>query len=352
MKDMTETTDPSMGSIVDRRGIYYTTILSHTVSTDGKRMICGLKSAKLALFDIQMIVKQNVDFDNKSLDGHDLEALEPLRRPQNIVDTSSPVYSVAALADKSEFVVGGKGEVQGWHTTDDNKLVKEWTIGLSSADCMVNAMATTDQMIFTGCGDNNVYGFDAETHKQTVRLNGHKDYVNCLQVASDGQTLYSGAEDGYVMVWDLRRGQKSVAQITPYQTADLSRPKYGKWIGALTLSSNNWLICGGGPHLGLWHLGSMSYATKFDTESAANVVVAHNDYIISGGNAAKLEIWELNGELKSTIPTSAADIFSINAHHYDSNELGIKELISGAGMSYRVDICTNWKYKDFELLVY
>jgi THO complex subunit 6 len=243
------------------------------------------------------------------------------------------------------------GQLQGWFIRD-NKLAKDWSITLSSNTCMVNTIAATDERIFTGCGDHQIYGFDAESHKQIHRLNEHKDYVNCIELSADGHMLYSGGEDGAVLVWDLRCGQKSVSQIYPHRTGDLSRPTYGKWIGALTLATNNWLICGGGPHLAVWHLNTMSYSTKFDAQSTANVVVAHNDYYISGGSDSSLHFWELNGELKSTIPTSAPDVFSISAHHYKDSEFGIKELISGAGMSYKVDICANWKYKDFSLLVY
>ena len=216
---------------------------------------------------------------------------------------------------------------------------------------MVNAMTATKQFIFTGCGDNNVYAFDIETHKQTICLNGHKDYINCISLSNDKQTLYTGSEDGSVMVWDIRT-KNAVSEIIPHQMSHLSRPHCGKWIGALALPSNEWLICGGGPHLSLWHLSSMSYASRFETESTTNVVQTHNEYMISGGNASDLHVWEMNGELKSLIPTSVNNVFSISTHEYKENDLGVEQLITCAGMSHKVDVCTNWKYKDFEVLVY
>ena len=98
----------SMSSIINRRSIYYTTILSHFITKDGKQMVCGLKSGKLALFDIHHILKQNIDFDNKSLDEPNVDAFKPMRRPQQIVTTDCPIYSLVTITDKL-FVSGSKG---------------------------------------------------------------------------------------------------------------------------------------------------------------------------------------------------------------------------------------------------
>jgi THO complex subunit 6 len=216
---------------------------------------------------------------------------------------------------------------------------------------MINSVVSSNDRIFSGCGDNNIYGFDMETHKQIMSLSEHNDYINCIILSNNSNLLYSGSEDGSVRVWDLRSHKESVLQINPFKNSDLSRPNYGKWIGALALSSDDWLICGGGPHLSLWHLNSMSAATKFDVDCTTNIVECHNDYIISGGNASNLYVWEMNGELRSSIPTSASDVFSIKTFEYKDNEIGVEQVISAAGMSHKIDICTNLKYKDFELFV-
>ncbi|XP_054156953.1 THO complex subunit 6 homolog [Oppia nitens] len=336
----------------DKRDIFYTTILSHVMSADGRHLACGLKRGKLAVFDIQSIVKQNHELDAKAEDDENLVDVKPLRRPQHLVDIETPVYSVTTIGHNSQFVVGGKGQLQGW-VREDNELTNEWTIHLPANDCMANTVATTDDMIYTGCGDNNVYGFDVETHKQIHRLCEHNGYINCILLAKDGQRLYSGAEDGSVRIWDLRCPRKSVSTFEPYKYSDLQRQKYGNWIGTVELVSNDWLLCGGGPHLSLWHLNMLSYSTRFVTDSSTNVAVVHNDYIITGGNTTGLNIWEINGELKSVLPTATDNVFSIATHQYkQSADTGIDQVISAAGMSYKVDVCTNWKYKDFELVVY
>jgi hypothetical protein len=59
----------------------------------------------------------------------------------------------------------------------------------------------------------------------------------------------------------------------------------------------------------------------------------------------------MNGELRSSIPTSASDVFNVKTFEYKGNKIGFQQVISGAGMSHKIDICTNFKYKDFELLV-
>ena len=108
MKDNNNSNE-MMSSIIDERSVYYTTVLSHFISRDGKQMVCGLKSGKLALFHIFDILKQNIDFDNNSFEDIRKDLLEPIRRPQKIVETSSPVYSLAETNDKT-FICGSKGK--------------------------------------------------------------------------------------------------------------------------------------------------------------------------------------------------------------------------------------------------
>jgi hypothetical protein len=59
----------------------------------------------------------------------------------------------------------------------------------------------------------------------------------------------------------------------------------------------------------------------------------------------------MNGELRSSISTSASDVFSIKTFEYKGNEIGFQQAISATEMSHKIDICTNFKYKHFELLV-
>ncbi len=71
----------------------------------------------------------------------------------------------------------------------------------------------------------------------------------------------------------------------------------------------------------------------------------------TGGNASNIYVWEMNGELRSSILTFASDVFSIKTFEYRDNEIGFQQVISATGISHKIDICTNFKYKDFELLV-
>lgn len=60
-------------------------------------------------------------------------------------------------------------------------------------------------------------------------------------------------KDGEVKFWDLRTNQ-SVITIKPYEHEICTRPEYGRMINCLAIDEDNWLVCGGGPKLSIWHL--------------------------------------------------------------------------------------------------
>ena len=55
-----------------------------------------------------------------------------------------------------------------------------------------------------------------------------------------GNQLATGSEDGTVRIWDTRK-PKAVHTIIPHSDHKLSRPKLGKWIGAVAMN-DDWLV--------------------------------------------------------------------------------------------------------------
>jgi hypothetical protein len=90
-------------SIIEDRSVYYATILSHLITSDGKYLLCSLKSGKLAFFPLIKIIEQNISIEANN------ESVLQLRRAQQLVKTSSPIYSMALTSDNYEFVCGAKG---------------------------------------------------------------------------------------------------------------------------------------------------------------------------------------------------------------------------------------------------
>ncbi len=94
-------------SIIEDRSVYYTTILSHLITSDGKYLLCSLKSGKLAFFPLIKIIEQNINYNN-SIEANN-ESISQLRRAQQMVKTCSPIYSMALTTNNYEFVCGAKG---------------------------------------------------------------------------------------------------------------------------------------------------------------------------------------------------------------------------------------------------
>ena len=345
-------------NVTEKRRIYYTTILSEIISKDGQYLIAGCKSGKLVKFNLGDILIGNQlanSFESEDELADSQKNINLKKKPTQIVETQLPIYSLEWFQSSNSIpycLVGSKGLIQ-VYSFENNDLQFKSSITLPHHDIMVNSLLSVDNYLYAGCGDNNIYLIDFSAQKIVKTLSGHQDYINDLTVAKDG-TLFSASEDGSVGIWDTRNNQ-IVQQIQPYKHETISRPSNGKWIGAVEVDDKkDWLICGGGPMLSLWHLRSLSPSTKFQVSTnnwTPNVSQFHGDYIIAGGNLPNIFVWEINGNLLSQIHTSPSNVYSISSLLIDNEDIGTNQVISAAGTSYKIDICTNWKYKDFELVI-
>ena len=131
----------------------------------------------------------------------------------------------------------------------------------------------------------------------------------------------------------------------------------GKWLGCVALDKDDWLVCGGGPRLSLWHLRSLAITTVFDTPgSAPNHAMFHEDQaqtpglhmymywcfcpfndcrdfllqIISAGNESCVRHWTINGELKLQVPCSQTNVFNVEINDKtECHKVGSVSLCSG-----------------------
>ncbi len=77
------------------------------------------------------------------------------------------------------------------------------------------AFSPDGKFIATGASDNTVRVWDADTGQETLRLEGHSDWVRSVAWDADGRRLASVSRDS-VWVWDAATGQgQQVLQATP-----------------------------------------------------------------------------------------------------------------------------------------
>lgn len=324
---------------------YYTTVFAQEFSPCGKYLAAGNNYGKIAIFNISSFFI-----------GDDTVQLEESRHP--MYKYTAHNSSIYALTTTDKFLIsGGIGDICGWSWSDIKKKEAKvlWTLTITQGESLtkpeVNSMIINPKngrtLLYAGCGDNKIYIWDLEHGSLLRTFEGHTDYIQCVTLSSTGQECLSGSEDGSVRLWDTRKSGKAVQCVEPYKYENLHRPRFGKWIGCVALDNNDdWMVCGGGPTLCVWHVRSLSPATPLYTPEATNsVAIFHDDVIISGGSQPYVCHWSFGGEIKAEIPTSASGIYSI-AICAKSNQ----KVLSAGGTSHKIDVSTNFMYRDFSLI--
>lgn len=201
--------------------------------------------------------------------------------------------------------------------------------------------------LLAGCGDNLVHMWDIGTGKHVMSFHGHTDYIHCVTIRPSGQQFLSASEDGTVRLWDVRDGKQSVHIVEPHKHDECARPYLGKWIRTVAVdSADDWMVCGGGPRLCLWHIRSMAATTVFDTPNVpVNHALFHDDSIISAGSEPFVHHWAINGDRRAQVPCSPTNVFNVVINDRSASS----KVLAVAGNCHKIDICTNFGYKAFSL---
>ncbi|XP_033126784.1 THO complex subunit 6 homolog [Anneissia japonica] len=227
-----------------------------------------------------------------------------------------------------------------------------WSLSVPSTQDQFSAPETNsivynskDNVLYSGCGDNNIYTWDLESGSHKSTLSGHTNYVHCLSLFNSSNQLVSSSEDGSVRIWDGRGGKEAQHIIEPYKNEECCRPHFGRWVSCVSVDpGDDWLVCGGGVALSLWHLRSLSTTCVYNIgNSCAQCVQFYDDLLYSGGSHAMVSHLTMNGEVKTQVPCTPNSVFSLAIN--TSSETN--KVLSVAGSSSQVDIFTNFGYRAF-----
>ena len=258
------------------------------------------------------------------------------------LSTGGAIYSLCPTS--SYLVVGGRDCLQGWEWGSLAQAratpSPSWEISLpgrGEVNCIaVVADEGCEDRVVVGMGDNNLHLVDLESGTVLRVLSGHTGHLH--SVAACPGLVASGGEEGEVKLWDSRQWS-SVHSLTPADQAELARPKLGRHVAAVSLSSD-WLAAGGGPAPATWHLKSWTIATPLPSgDNEVKVIKFHENNVMVAGRGRTLQQLSLTGEVKAEVEMSSSVIYSLEMRA----EPGV---LCCTGSSSYIDILTsNYNYK-------
>jgi len=135
--------------------------------------------------------------------------------------------------------------------------------------------------------------------------------------------------------------------IRPFEHELCARPQFGRNVNCVAIDEDNWMICGGGPKLSMWHLRSMKPMSVLEPFSSymAKVCVLNENEILTGGNKNCLYTYSFDNKLKSEITTSTSFIYDVAINNASKSN----KVMSIAGNGCSLDLCINFAYRSFSL---
>ncbi|XP_026481065.1 THO complex subunit 6-like [Ctenocephalides felis] len=314
--------------------LFYNTVLSQCFSNCGKYLITGNLYGDISIFDLDNVLNPT--------DAITSEIQKPVCN-----FSASANFPVWSLVMTNTFLVAGSvNEIFGWNfksLLSSNVTKPAWTIKTSSNRNNVSTDVNTiwydsiNERILAGCSDGIMYLYTLEDGSLVRKFEGHKDYLHWIE--GDSSQIASASEDGTVKMWDLNQ-QSFTNELAPYKEEKLQRPKIGKWVGCVTINQD-WLVCGGGPKLSLWHLRSLEMSTVYDLPNCGIHVTSFvDDHILAAGGSGHVYQMTYDGTLLSDIATTPTAVYSVVHRNIP------KKVMSIAGSSNILDISTSFSYKD------
>uniref|UniRef100_A0AAR2K8I8 THO complex 6 n=1 Tax=Pygocentrus nattereri TaxID=42514 RepID=A0AAR2K8I8_PYGNA len=305
--------------------LLHMSVFSQSFSPCGRFLAAGNNYGEIAVFSLSAAL---------SPDATDMSQKPIL----TFTAHEGPVFML--LSTDTHLLSAGNGEISAWSWVE---LTKRVVLRVVPSIChFVTFIVFQDNSLIVGGGDNNIHIMDMETGIFKSVLQGHTDYIHCLALKEREGEILSGGEDGAVRIWGPITYIFLV--INFFLPEECTRPQFGKWISCLATDSD-WMLCGGGPSLSLWHLRSMSPTSVFPLAGCQRDAMFYQDMILAVGEGPHVSHCLLGGSVKAQIPCTSPSLNTL-ALNLSSTE---HRVMTVAGSSDQIDVFTNFSYRAFSL---
>uniref|UniRef100_A0A672TA98 THO complex subunit 6 homolog n=1 Tax=Sinocyclocheilus grahami TaxID=75366 RepID=A0A672TA98_SINGR len=293
--------------------LLHMSVFSQSFSPCGRFLAAGNNYGEIAVFSLSAALSP--------------DASEGSQKPiLNFTAHDGPVFTL--LSTDTHLLSAGNGEIRAWSWAE---LIKKstkaaWTRKPSYETSLeipeINAMIINPKVC-----SSPIFSV----------LKGHTDYIHCLCFKEREGEILSGGEDGAVRIWDSRTNR-------PVHCIEVFRYEFGKWISCLATDSD-WMLCGGGPSLSLWHLRSMSPTSVFPLPGCQREAVFHQDLIMSVGEGPYVSHCLHGGTVKAQIPCTPSSLNTLALNLKNTEH----RVMTVGGSSHQIDVFTNFSYRAFSL---
>lgn len=127
------------------------------------------------------------------------------------MSSKSPTDLIFSSAESNNFAVGISQESSVWSFDLNSSSAKSKVNYRGGASSQVNQLSSdffSSGLTAAACEDGFIRVLDFRTNKVVQSWQAHQEAVSSLDLTPDGSTLVSGGHDGFLRLWDLRRGTK------------------------------------------------------------------------------------------------------------------------------------------------
>jgi sugar lactone lactonase YvrE len=232
---------------------------------------------------------------------------------------SKPVGSAAIARGGRIFLTGGAdGAVRLWKT-DTGELL----FGMRHPSAQVTAVAfgRSELELIIALDDKSIRIWDAAAEKEILRIKGHRDAVNDLDVSNDGTKILSGGSDATGRLWDAKNGEE-LTRLEGHDGSVLSV--------AIDQKGHRFITAGMDKTVRTWDMDSGKEVGRFQIAAPGSLVCAafsaDRTFCITSTTNGTAELWDLKrGQVLQSLEGNSRNLLRVSFAPDGASVLGCAE---------------------------